>query len=160
MNIIQVKETVFMCIAGGIFVSGCSMHHHIHHDYEAKIAPLGEVLVIDLANNPEYQRLLAGRPQTSGMRSGRVYLQPGETCGRHSTEQHEEMLIFLSGKGTALIGEQESSFEVGQGKVSYIPPHTIHNVKNTGTEPLVYIYCVTPVHLDAEDQPKQNDHHH
>jgi mannose-6-phosphate isomerase-like protein (cupin superfamily) len=157
----QVKETVFMCIIGGIFVSGCSMHHNDEHSCHKDAAMLSrKVLVIDLADSSEYQRLLAGNPQTCGMRSGRVYLQPGETCGQHSTEQHEEMLVFLSGKGAALIGEQETPFEVSQGKISYIPPYTIHNVKNTGTEPLVYIYCVTPVHLDAEDQQKHNDHHH
>jgi mannose-6-phosphate isomerase-like protein (cupin superfamily) len=109
------------------------------------MTPSGEVLVISLNDSSEYQRLLGGRPQTCGMRSGRVYLKPGETCGRHSTEQYEEMLVFLSGNGIALIGEQESPFKVGQGKISYIPPHTTHNVKNTGDEPLIYIYCVAPV---------------
>jgi mannose-6-phosphate isomerase-like protein (cupin superfamily) len=42
-----------------------------------------------------------------------------------------------------MIGE-EDSYQVGPGKVSYIPPHTAHDVKNTGTEPLVYVYCVAP----------------
>jgi mannose-6-phosphate isomerase-like protein (cupin superfamily) len=157
MNIMQVKETVFVCIIGCMFVSGCSS---VSHGHKAATMPAGEVLVISLDDKPEYQRLLAGRPQTCGMRSGRVYLQPGETCGRHSTEKHEEMLVFLLGKGTALIGEQESPYEVGKGKISYIPPYTIHNIKNTGTEPLVYTYCVTPVTLDVEDHSEQNDHHH
>lgn len=102
------------------------------------------VCIIDLKDNTEYQSLLDGRPQTCGMRSGRVYLQPGETCGQHNTDQYEEMLVFLSGRGLALIGENDSC-EVGKGKVSYIPPHTVHNIKNTGSEPLVYIYCVAPV---------------
>lgn len=148
MDSIQVKGKVvtlaLICLAGGIFVSGCSGHNHTHYDYEAKMVPSGEVLVISLTDNAEYQRLLAGKPQTCGMRSGRVYLRPGQTCGQHSTEQHEEMLVFLSGRGLALIGENDS-FHVGQGKVSYIPPHTIHNIKNTGAEPLIYIYCVAPV---------------
>jgi len=104
-----------------------------------------KVLVIDLTNNSEYQPLLTGMPQTSGMRSGRVYLKPGEECGQHSTKAHEETLVFLSGKGTAFIGEKETAFEVGQGKICYIPPNTLHNIKNTGDEPLVYIYCVAPV---------------
>lgn len=105
----------------------------------------GEIFVIELNNKAEFQRLLDGKPGTCGMRSGRVYLQPGESCGRHSTNDREEMLIFLSGKGLALIGEEEDSFEIGGGKVAYIPPQTIHNIKNTETEPLVYIYCVSPV---------------
>lgn len=108
-----------------------------------------KVLVVDLNELAEYQRLLEGKPQTCGMRSGRVYLQPGQACGQHSTEQKEEMLIFLSGRGELLIDEKES-FQVGRGKVSYIPPHTCHDVKNTGSEPLIYIYCVVPVGRGAE----------
>jgi len=102
------------------------------------------VLVIDLNENPEYQRLLKGQPQTCGMRSSRVYLQPGASCGQHSTEHHEEMLIFLSGQALLLIGEKEC-LPVGEGKVCYIPPNTIHEIKNTGTKPLIYVYCVAPV---------------
>jgi mannose-6-phosphate isomerase-like protein (cupin superfamily) len=107
------------------------------------MSPAG-ILVIELETAAQFQRLLEGRPQTCGMRSGRVCLQPGESCGRHSTNDREEMLVFLSGKGLALIGDKEDSFEIGQGKVAYIPPQTIHNIKNTGTEPLVYVYCVNP----------------
>ncbi len=121
-----------------------------------------KVLIIELKNDPEYQPLLTGVPQTCGMRSGRVYLKPGETCGQHSTEDHEEMLVFLSGSGVALIGEEQIPHEVGAGKVCYIPPFTTHNNKNTGTEPLVYIYCVTPIgdvkesHTDSAHD--QHDH--
>jgi len=103
-----------------------------------------KVLVIDLNKNPEYQRLLDGQPQTRGMRSGRIYLQPGASCGQHSTEAHEELLVFLSGQGLLLIGAKKR-LPVGEGKVCYIPPNTVHDIKNTGTESLIYIYCVAPV---------------
>ena len=143
MNNIQIKTTVitfvFLWLTGSIFVQGCAVGHR------GSIMPPGKVLVMDLNRSPEYQQLLDGKPQTCGMRSGRVYLQPGESCGQHSTKAHEELLVFLSGKGVMLIGEEEISYEVGAGKVCYIPPHTSHNNKNTGTEPLVYIYCVAPV---------------
>lgn len=103
-----------------------------------------EVLVQNLNDKPEYQKLLDGDPQTCGMRSGRVYLTAGQACGQHSTKNHEEMLIFLAGRGELLIGD-DKSFDVGIGKVSYIPPNTIHDVKNKGSEPLIYIYCVVPM---------------
>jgi mannose-6-phosphate isomerase-like protein (cupin superfamily) len=103
-----------------------------------------KVLVIELNNKPENQKLLSGLPQTSGMRSGRVYLAPDQSCGQHSTKDREELLIFLSGRGKLLIGEKEC-FDIGQGKVSYIPPNTIHDVKNTGSAPLIYVYCVAPI---------------
>ncbi|MHC4464177.1 MAG: cupin domain-containing protein [Planctomycetota bacterium] len=108
-----------------------------------------KVLIIDLNKSAEYQELLDGQPQTCGMRSGRVYVLPGKTCGRHSTNHHEEVLVFLSGRGLLLIGEKD---RLGKGKVSYIPPHTIHDVKNTGTEPLIYIYCVAPVRGKSGEQ--------
>jgi mannose-6-phosphate isomerase-like protein (cupin superfamily) len=144
MSCSRVKRTVvalvFVCLTGCIFISGCSMGNN-----NKAMMPSGKALVIDLTDAPEYQPLLTGMPQTSGMRSGRVYLKPGEACGQHSTKAHEETLVFLSGKGTAFIGEKESTFEVGQGKICYIPPDTLHNIKNTGDLPLVYIYCVAPV---------------
>ena len=136
-----------------ILIQGCTMEH------SGPVVTPEEVLVMDLSRTPEYQPLLNGEPQTCGMRAGRVYLKPGETCGEHSTDAHEEMLIFLSGKGTALIGKEKTPHEVGAGKVCYIPPYTIHNNENTGTEPLVYIYCVTPVH-DLENEGENPDHEH
>lgn len=130
---------VSACFAGSIFSAGCAM------DRKPSGVSSADVLVMDLSRNPEYQQLLTGKPQTCGMRSGRVYLQPGESIGQHSTKAHEELIVFLSGKGTALIGDPPRQVEIGQGKVAYVPPHTTHNMKNTGTEPFVYIYCVAPV---------------
>jgi mannose-6-phosphate isomerase-like protein (cupin superfamily) len=103
-----------------------------------------KAIVVNLDDSPGFQRLLAGLPQTCGMKSGRVCLEPGEELGRHSTKDREEMLIFLSGTGRLII-EQGQSLPIGAGKVSYISPNTQHNVKNTGSEPLIYIYCTAPV---------------
>ena len=96
-----------------------------------------------LADDGNYQRLLDGKPQTAGMRSGRVYLKPGETCGEHSTDDHEEMLIFLTGSGEAEIGGGKT-LAVGSGKILYIPPYTAHNLRNNSDKPMSYIYCVAP----------------
>ena len=111
------------------------------------MASAERVLVVDLNDRAEYQRLLDERSQTCGMHSGRVYLSPGQACGLHSTKDREELLVFLAGQGELIIG-QENCFQVGQGKVSYIPPQTDHDVKNTGSEPLVYVYGVAPVTAD------------
>ena len=102
-----------------------------------------KVLVIDLNETAENQKLLDGKPQTCGMRSGRVYLPPNQACGQHSTKNHEELLVFLTGQGELCIGDSDRS-AVGAGKVAYIPPETFHDVQNTGSGPLAYIYCVAP----------------
>jgi len=165
MNNMQAKRTmavlVFANLTASILVCGCSTHLKAHRSCQDAAPPLAKVAVIDLTDGTEYQPILSGKPQTCGMRSGRVYLKPGETCGRHSTKAHEEMLVFLSGKGTAIIGDQQpKEYEIGQGKVSYIPPHTVHNMKNTGTEPLVYIYCVVPVNSGPENHGNQQEYRH
>lgn len=107
-------------------------------------------LVLELQNNDEYQPLLEGNPQTCGMRSGRVHLTQGQSCGEHSTGAHEEILVFLSGNGISLIGPEKKALEVGVGKVIYIPPHTLHDIENPNSDPLVYIYCVAPILEDRE----------
>ena len=106
--------------------------------------------VIDLDDKHEFQRLLPGPPQTRGMKAGRVYLEPGQSCGEHSTDVREEMLVFLSGSGKAII-EESDAFDVSPGKVAYIPPQTLHDIKNTGDEPLIYIYCVASANLSQQD---------
>jgi mannose-6-phosphate isomerase-like protein (cupin superfamily) len=88
-------------------------------------------------------RVLNGVPQTSGMRSGFVRLQPGETVGWHTTGENEEAIVILNGHGEALIeGQPNQSFEAPA--LVYIPPATRHNVANTGKAPLEYVCVVAP----------------
>ena len=87
--------------------------------------------------------LLNGAPQTAGLRSGFVRLKPGASVGWHTTGQNEETLVILHGKGEAEI-EGEASMSVGEKMIAYIPPATRHNVKNTGTDLLEYVYVVAP----------------
>jgi mannose-6-phosphate isomerase-like protein (cupin superfamily) len=99
--------------------------------------------VTSLEDPCDYHLLLTGAPQTCGMRSGRVRLAPGKSIGLHSTKGNEEMLVFLSGSGVARIG-QDLHLQVGAGKAAYIPPQTTHDILNTGTTPLMYVFCVAP----------------
>ena len=99
--------------------------------------------VVNLEKGNKYQSLLRGRPQTRGMKAGRMFLLSGQDCGQHSTDGNEELLVFLAGEGEVVI-EKGVSLLVGAGRVSYIPPETVHNVRNVGNEPLIYIYCVVP----------------
>ena len=88
-------------------------------------------------------RLLKGFPQTAGLQSGFVRLQPGETVGWHTTGQNEETLVILHGNGEAEI-EGTPAMPVAEKKIAYIPPATRHNIKNTGDAPLEYVHVVAP----------------
>jgi quercetin dioxygenase-like cupin family protein len=90
--------------------------------------------------------LLRGAPQTTGMRSGFVRLKPGATVGWHTTGQNEEALVVLRGQGEARIeGEARHTFTAPG--FAYIPPATRHNVANTGSEMLEYVYVVAPAKM-------------
>ena len=89
-------------------------------------------------------QLLRGAPQTTGMRSGFVRLKPGESVGAHTTGEHEEALVILHGQGKAEV-EGHPPVLFSSQKLVYIPPRTRHNVTNTGTELLEYVYVVAPV---------------
>jgi mannose-6-phosphate isomerase-like protein (cupin superfamily) len=52
------------------------------------------------------------------------------------------MIIPLSGSGELII-EGRNSFAVYPGCVLYNPPHTRHDVVNTGDQPLRYIFIVS-----------------
>jgi len=87
--------------------------------------------------------LLKGAPQTAGMRSGFVRLEPGKSVGWHSTGRNEESLVILAGKGQALI-EGQPAREIQASQLVYIPPATRHNIANSGSQPLEYVYVVAP----------------
>ena len=88
--------------------------------------------------------LLRGAPQTTGMRSGFVRLKPGESVGEHSTQEQEEALVVLQGQGKAEV-EGREAVPISSRMLAYIPPRSRHNVINTGTEMLEYVYVVAPI---------------
>jgi len=107
----------------------------------AQTPPQPLVIPLDAAGSRD---LLTGSPQTAGMRSGFVRLKPGETVGWHTTGAHEETLVILRGQGSALIDGQADRPFVSPA-VTYIPPATRHNIRNTGSGVLEYVYVVAPV---------------
>ena len=102
-----------------------------------------EVRVVELNDAREYQRLIDGTEQSYGLKAGRVFLEPGQACGQHSTHDKEELLVILSGTGLLKTG-QDKAQRISQGNVAYIPPQTEHDVHNDGSAPLAYVFCVVP----------------
>ena len=99
-------------------------------------------LIILNLDSSTYQEILNGPPATVGMYSGLVTLKPGETVGDHNTDDYEEMLVILSGEGQMMFGNKKT-FNLKYGVVAYCPPHTEHDVKNTGSTLLKYIYVAS-----------------
>ena len=73
--------------------------------------------------------------------SARVFtLQPGGHTPHHAHES-EHLNYVLSGKGVALEGETPR--EIGEGDFILVKPKELHQYRNTGDEPLVFM-CVVP----------------
>ena len=107
----------------------------------AKIVPKAKVIALNFASEM-YQEIADGPPSTVGMYSGLVTLQPGDTVGHHNTKSYEEILVILSGEGQMIL-EHGDALALKYGVVAYCPPHTEHDVKNTGTIALKYVYVAS-----------------
>ena len=105
-------------------------------------APQREGFVRSLPDTQEPARLLS-KEDAVGMRSGLVVLQPGEDCGWHSTENYEEMIICLAGAGEVAT-ETGPRRPLAAWQYAYNPPCSRHDVFNTGTEVMRYVYVVAP----------------
>jgi quercetin dioxygenase-like cupin family protein len=85
--------------------------------------------------------ILKGAPETVTMRSGYVVLAPGQSVGKHSTKGYEEVVIALKGSGEMRTTNGDT-LRIKPYTLSYCPPMTEHDVVNTGTDSLRYIWLV------------------
>jgi mannose-6-phosphate isomerase-like protein (cupin superfamily) len=104
--------------------------------------PTGKVVVLD-TKGQNYLEILGGPPESYGMESGLAVIAPGKSVGAHSTNHYEELLVILEGRG-----EMRTSgglvLSLSAGTAAYCPPHSKHNVFNTGEGNLRYVYVVSP----------------
>jgi mannose-6-phosphate isomerase-like protein (cupin superfamily) len=85
--------------------------------------------------------ILNGPPETVSMRSGYIVLPPKRSVGKHSTKNNEEAIVVLAGEGDfKIIGGK--TFQLHPNCIVYCPLITEHDVTNTGTDTLRYIYIV------------------
>lgn len=78
--------------------------------------------------------------QTTGAEISFQSFAPGKETGfLHTHQTHEELYIFVSGKGEFQVDGQV--FPVGEGSVVRVAPEGKRSVRNNGTELLIMI-CV------------------
>lgn len=97
--------------------------------------------LIKLKSKEKYQRLLDKDSGTCGIKSGHVILKPGENIGEHTTGEREEVIIVLKGIGEIVVDKKK--FKLDRSAVLYIPPQTNHDIKNTGSRILEYIFIIS-----------------
>ena len=107
-------------------------------DNQSKLT--SRLITLDQASSSS-TKILHGPPETVTMRSGYMVLAPLKSVGKHSTKDNEEAIVVLAGTGEMkIIGD--SVLPLRPYCVSYCPPNTEHDVVNTGSDTLRYIYIV------------------
>ena len=99
--------------------------------------------LVKLESKEKYQRLFSKESGTFGVKSGHVILKPEENIGAHSTNEREEVIVVLKGEGEVEAGN-DSAVTIEANSVLYIPPHTKHDIKNTGKGVLEYVFITSP----------------
>jgi quercetin dioxygenase-like cupin family protein len=103
-------------------------------------------------------RVRAGFPISSGTGTKSttvVYfeLEPGEHLGTH-TDSAEEVLLVVSGRGEATIGDERAAVQTGI--LAVVPALIPHSVKNTGEETLRVVgFFSSSTVLSIFDEPME-----
>lgn len=103
-----------------------------------------KVLCMQLKGRQRFLRLIGDSTKRKGLRSGLVTLKPKESIGEHITENKEEAIVIIKGSATIYFGKK-SQLKAKQNSFVFIPPETVHNVENSGSKILQYVYITTQV---------------
>jgi mannose-6-phosphate isomerase-like protein (cupin superfamily) len=71
-------------------------------------------------------------------------IAPGAATRAHYHPKTEEIYYILSGTGEMWIGAERREVSVGDGIA--IPPGVKHQIKNPGTDTLVFLCCCAPAY--------------
>lgn len=97
----------------------------------------------------EIRELLAHRNSCIRNQSlAEARLPPGATTTPHYHPNTEEIYYILTGRGRMRIGTETA--DVVPGDAIAIPPGQTHQIKNTGSEALVFLCCCAPAYEHAD----------
>lgn len=69
---------------------------------------------------------------------------PGEGLVPHVHPESEEVYYVTQGRGTVYVGEVKNETPIEADMALYIPPGTVHAVRNTGEERLEIAFFIAP----------------
>ena len=102
-----------------------------------------KTFAIKLKGKKRFTRLL-GDSSKKGLRAGLVVLKPKESIGEHKTGHKEEVIVILNGSATIYYGKNKK-IKAPRDTFAYIAPETSHDVKNSGSKSLRYLYITAQV---------------
>jgi len=88
----------------------------------------------------EKPEAVVSRAQSSQLHAGFVVLESGKEVGEHSTEDGEELIVVVEGKGEVTSEGRTEKIEAPC--VVLVPAHTAHNIRNRSKGLLKYLYAL------------------
>ncbi len=67
---------------------------------------------------------------------------PGSEQPVHGHPESEQAYVIVRGSGVMRVGDEFQ--EVGPGDLVLVPPGSGHSIRNTGSEPLVFVSAASP----------------
>lgn len=102
-------------------------------------------IIKDARENEHFRRVVFTGPLSQLVV---MSIPPGGEVGEESHAHTEQTLFFLSGSGEGAL--DGAAFPIGPGDAVVVTAGTIHNFRNTGTEPLkLYTVYAPPNHIDG-----------
>lgn len=74
----------------------------------------------------------------SDLLSGKATILPGLEIHPPHRHSEEEFLMVVEGRGEWTVGDE--TFEAGEGDMLYAAAWDLHGIKNTGEEPLTFVF--------------------
>ncbi len=110
---------------------------------------LARVASFTTKDGSEIRELLAHRNSAIRNQSlAEARLPVGLSTTPHYHPQCEEIYYILSGQGRMRIADEIE--QVGPGDAIAIPPGRVHQITNTGSQPLVFLCCCAPGYEHAD----------
>jgi len=109
-----------------------------------KIIRLRDVKAQKILGGPIKPVVTPKTVRSKNLRFALGVFNPNEGLVPHVHPESEEVYYVIEGKGTVYIGEERKEIPIEPEIALYIPPGTIHAVKNTGKEKLVVAFFVAP----------------
>ncbi len=69
-----------------------------------------------------------------------IVRQEQETGGFNPPHSHDHEEVMLIRRGTTSVTVGEETLHLVSGDMLIVPPHTVHQVRNTGSETAEYLY--------------------
>ena len=79
---------------------------------------------------------------------GTSTVAPGNETNAHSHDINEEVFYCVSGRGEMIVDGERREYHAGT--IVYVPPGSVHQVVNTGDEPLKSLCSVSPPFEQAQ----------